>query len=109
MTAWKRCLPVSSCVGARISIVLASTPLGRPLIDFLVPRLTPPNFVIAAGVDAIDLLLLMSSKEGDTPKVEELLKAGANPAIKDKDGYTPLDLAAKGEIVEMLEAALARA
>jgi ankyrin repeat protein len=51
----------------------------------------------------------MSAKEGDTPKVEELLAAGADPRIKDKDGKTPLDLAKKDEVVEMLKAAVSKA
>jgi ankyrin repeat protein len=51
----------------------------------------------------------MSAKEGDTPKVEELLGAGANPAVKDKDGKTSLDLCDKEEVKEMLQAALAKA
>lgn len=29
-----------------------------------------------------DILLVFASKENDTPKVEELLRAGANPNIK---------------------------
>ncbi|KAH7617451.1 putative Protein LHCP TRANSLOCATION DEFECT [Nannochloris sp. 'desiccata'] len=61
------------------------------------------------GAHPCDLLLLMSAKEGDTPKVEELLGAGANPAVKDKDGKTPLDLCDKEEVKEMLQAALAKA
>ena len=64
--------------------------------------------ISTAGTDHVDLLLLMASKEGDTPKVEELLEAGADPSIKDKDGKTPLDLAEKEEVIEMLEAALAK-
>lgn len=62
----------------------------------------------AAGAHPADLLLLMSAKEGDIPKVEELLAAGANPAIKDKDGKTPLELCEKEEVKEMLQAALAK-
>ena len=50
----------------------------------------------------------MSAKEGDNPKVAELLEAGANPAIKDKDGKTPLELAKKEEVIDLLKAALAR-
>lgn len=50
----------------------------------------------------------MSAKEGDTPKVEELLAAGADPACKDKDGKTPLDLCDKDEVKELLQAALAK-
>lgn len=109
MIAYTRCLHVSLCCGVRALIILPLMPLSGHALTFLVPPLTPHSFIIAAGVDACDLLLLMSCKEGDTPKVEELLEAGANPTIKDKDGKTPLDLATKEEVIEMLEAALAKA
>lgn len=34
------------------------------------------------GMHPADILLVFASKENDTPKVEELLRAGANPNIK---------------------------
>lgn len=36
----------------------------------------------AAGIEPVDILLLLASSEGDTPKVVELLAAGANSNIK---------------------------
>ena len=57
---------------------------------------------------ACDLLLLMACKEGDTPRVEELLAAGADPTIKDKNGLTPIELCKKEEIIEMVQAVLGK-
>lgn len=60
-----------------------------------------------AGLDCVDLLLLMASSEGDTPKVEELLEAGANVNVSsDKvyGGKTAIELCTKEEIKEMLQA-----
>ena len=36
----------------------------------------------AAGIAPVDILLLLASSEGDTPKVVELLAAGATVDIK---------------------------
>lgn len=44
-------------------------------------------------IHPVDILLLMASSEGDKPKIEELLKAGANYDVKDADGRTALDRA----------------
>ena len=38
--------------------------------------------VYTGGMHPADILLVFASKENDTPKVEELLKAGADPNIK---------------------------
>jgi ankyrin repeat protein len=56
-----------------------------------------------AGLDPVDVLLLMAAKENDTPKVEELLAAGANINIADSKGKSPLDLASKQEVKDLLE------
>ena len=45
-------------------------------------RLTQGALPPAGGNEPVDLLLLMSCSENDTPKVEELLSAGANPTVK---------------------------
>lgn len=55
------------------------------------------------------MLLLMASSENDTPKVEELLAAGANVNIADNNGKSPLQLATKPEIVSMLQNAAQKA
>jgi hypothetical protein len=59
--------------------------------------------VPAAGLDPVDVLLLMAASENDTPKVEELLAAGANIAIADNKGKSPLELATKQEVKDLLE------
>ncbi len=84
-----------------------SAPLGKLFFNYLSLAF---KFHInsTAGAHPCELLLLMSAKEGDTPKVEELLAAGADPACKDKDGKTPLDLCDKDEVKELLQAALAK-
>ena len=40
----------------------------------------------AAGLPAVDLLLLMAAGEGDAPKVAEMLRAGANKDVKVREG-----------------------
>lgn len=59
--------------------------------------------LFAAGLDPVDVLLLMAASENDTPKVEELLAAGANINIADNNGKSPLDLATKAEVKDLLE------
>lgn len=49
------------------------------------------------------MLLLMAASENDSPKVEELLAAGANINIADNKGKSPMDLASKPEVKEMLQ------
>ena len=44
----------------------------------------------------------MQASENDYPKIQEILKAGANPAAKDPQGRTPTDLAPKSEVKELL-------
>jgi hypothetical protein len=51
----------------------------------------------------VDVLLLMAASENDIPKVEELLGAGANINITDNAGKSPLQLATKPEVIEMIE------
>lgn len=45
------------------------------------------------NIHPVDILLLMAASEGDKPKIEELLKAGANYDVKDADGRTALERA----------------
>jgi hypothetical protein len=56
----------------------------------------------------VDILLLMASSEGDQPKVEELIGAGADGTVKNLEGKTAVDLAAndivRDLIVESLKA-----
>ena len=63
--------------------------------------------LVASGVEPIDLLLLMACSENDTPKVEEVLAAGADVTVKNPgDGKTPMELCTKEEIKDMLAAKL---
>ncbi|KAK9673940.1 hypothetical protein RND81_12G200500 [Saponaria officinalis] len=45
------------------------------------------------NIHPVDILLLMAASEGDKPKIEELLRAGANYNVKDAEGRTALDRA----------------
>ena len=50
------------------------------------------------GEHPVDILLLLAATEGDRPKIQEVLKAGARIDIKDVDGRTALDRAPDEEI-----------
>ncbi|KAK7288455.1 hypothetical protein RIF29_01914 [Crotalaria pallida] len=45
------------------------------------------------NIHPVDILLLLAASEGDKPKIEELLRAGAKYDVKDADGWTALDRA----------------
>ena len=66
--------------------------------------------LLEAGKHPIDVILLFAAAEGDTPKIEEILEAGADPKVTDMDGKTPIDLAGannpgkKDVVIEMLNA-----
>ena len=61
--------------------------------------------MLSSGLHPVDVLLLMACSENDAPKVEELLKAGANVNVKDNKGKSPLELCTKDEIKDMLQKA----
>lgn len=44
-------------------------------------------------IHPVDILLMLAASEGDRPKIEELLRAGARFDVKDVDGRTALDRA----------------
>ncbi|XP_020577403.1 protein LHCP TRANSLOCATION DEFECT [Phalaenopsis equestris] len=44
-------------------------------------------------IHPVDILLMLAASEGDKPKIEELLRAGAKFDIRDVDGRTALDRA----------------
>ncbi|KAJ4827347.1 hypothetical protein Tsubulata_003304 [Turnera subulata] len=44
-------------------------------------------------IHPVDILLMLAASEGDKPKLEELLRAGAKYTVKDADGRTALDRA----------------
>lgn len=54
------------------------------------------------NIHPVDILLLMAASEGDKPKIEELLRAGANCTVKDADGRTALERAANDEIRDFI-------
>ncbi|VVA35407.1 PREDICTED: LHCP TRANSLOCATION DEFECT [Prunus dulcis] len=60
------------------------------------------NALLSQNIHPVDILLLMAASEGDKPKIEELLRAGASYSIKDVDGRTALDRAASGEIKDFI-------
>ncbi|KAK7305067.1 hypothetical protein VNO77_42966 [Canavalia gladiata] len=45
------------------------------------------------NIHPVDILLLLAASEGDKPKIEELLRAGAKYDVIDADGRTALDRA----------------
>lgn len=56
-----------------------------------------------AGVHPIDMILLMACEEGDAPKVEEVLHAGAQTTVTDpRTGHTPMDVCTDEEIQALL-------
>ncbi|KAG2430597.1 hypothetical protein HXX76_010115 [Chlamydomonas incerta] len=63
--------------------------------------------LLNSGLHPIDVILLLACSENDTPKVQEILKAGADPTVKGIDGKQPLELAAKPELIRMIQEALA--
>lgn len=54
------------------------------------------------GIPAVDILLLMASSEGDQPKVEELIGAGADATVRNAEGKTAVDVAANEVIRELI-------
>ena len=45
---------------------------------------------------------MLAASEGDKPKIEELLRAGADYTVKDADGRTALDRASSEEIRDLI-------
>lgn len=58
--------------------------------------------LLSQNIHPVDILMLMAASEGDKPKIEELLRAGAKYDIKDADGRTALDRAADDEIRDFI-------
>lgn len=58
--------------------------------------------LLSQNIHPVDILLMMSASEGDKPKIEELLRAGASYTVKDADGRTALDKAASEEIKDLI-------
>jgi hypothetical protein len=64
--------------------------------------------MLAQGLAPVDLLLLMAASENDSPKLEELVGAGADLGVKDLNGKSALQLATKPEVIAMLQKAGAK-
>ncbi|KAJ0748389.1 putative ankyrin repeat-containing domain, protein LHCP TRANSLOCATION DEFECT [Helianthus annuus] len=58
--------------------------------------------LLRQNIHPVDILLMMAASEGDKPKIEELLKAGAKYDVKDSDGKTALDRASDDEIKNLI-------
>ncbi|XP_031499416.1 protein LHCP TRANSLOCATION DEFECT isoform X1 [Nymphaea colorata] len=58
--------------------------------------------LLQQNIHPVDILLMMAASEGDKPKIEELLRAGASYTVKNADGKTALDLAVDEEIRELI-------
>ncbi|GAV68616.1 hypothetical protein CFOL_v3_12119 [Cephalotus follicularis] len=54
------------------------------------------------NIHPVDILLMLAASEGDAPKIEELLRAGACYTIMDADGRTALDRASSEEIKDLI-------
>lgn len=54
------------------------------------------------NIHPVDILLLLAASEGDKPKIEELMRAGADYTVNDADGRTALDRAATDEIKDFI-------
>ncbi|XP_051124873.1 protein LHCP TRANSLOCATION DEFECT [Andrographis paniculata] len=54
------------------------------------------------NIHPVDILLLMAASEGDKPKIEELLRAGADYTVEDAEGRTAVDRAVNDEIKDFI-------
>jgi ankyrin repeat protein len=57
------------------------------------------------GMHPVDVILLWACEEGDGPKVEEVLNAGAHINVKDLNGKTPMELATADDVKDLLQQA----
>lgn len=58
--------------------------------------------LLSQNIHPVDILLMLAASEGDKPKIEELMRAGAKYDIKDADGRTAIDRASSGEIKDFM-------
>ena len=58
--------------------------------------------LLSQNIHPVDILLMMAASEGDKPKIEELLRAGASYTVKDVNGLTALDKAGSEEIKDFI-------
>eukprot|EP00850_Spirogloea_muscicola_P025315 SM002747S09990 [mRNA] locus=s2747:1011:1600:- [translate_table: standard] len=58
--------------------------------------------LLQKGLHPVDILLLLAASEGDTPKIEELLRAGAKSDVPDAEGRTALDRASSEDVRQLI-------
>lgn len=58
--------------------------------------------LLSQDIHPVDILLMLAASEGDKPKLEELLRAGASYDVKDVDGRTAIDRALNEEIKDFI-------
>lgn len=58
--------------------------------------------LLQQNIHPVDILLLMAASEADKPKIEELMRAGADYTVKDADGRTALDRAASDDVRDFI-------
>lgn len=58
--------------------------------------------LLSQDIHPVDILLMLAASEGDKPKLEELLRAGANYDVKDVDGRTAIDRVPNEEIKDFI-------
>lgn len=54
------------------------------------------------NIHPVAILLMLAASEGDEPKIEELLRAGAKYDVEDADGRMALDRAASDKIKDFI-------
>lgn len=59
-------------------------------------------YKLTEGRHPIDVILLLAASQNDTPKIGEILAAGADVTVKDPNGKTAVDLATKEETKALL-------
>ena len=64
--------------------------------------------LMKSGLHPVDIILILACAENDTPKIQEILGSGADPTVKGLDGKTPLEIATKPELQQLLKDALSK-
>lgn len=54
------------------------------------------------GIHPVDILLLLAASEGDKPKIQELMKAGARFDVADVEGRTALERTQEDDVREFI-------
>ena len=59
-------------------------------------------YKLCEGRHPIDVILLLAASENDTPKIGEILTAGADVTVKDPNGKVAMELATKEDTKALL-------